>query len=87
MSHGHIKVWKNENQHSCVTVKCFGYIPLFRYLTFITTGKQSDLCKRAKIMLTAAGSDERRMMNIVLVRSESGLLQRSESGPLSSRAI
>ena len=38
-------------------------------------------------MLTAAGRDERRMMNIVLVRSESGLLQRSNSGPLSSRAI
>ena len=38
-------------------------------------------------MLTAAGRDERRMMNIVLVRSESGLLQLSESGPLSSRAI
>ena len=34
-------------------------------------------------MLTAAGT----MMNIVLVRSESGLLQRSESGPLGSRAI
>ena len=36
-------------------------------------------------MLTAAGSDERRMMNIVLVRSESVLFQRSESGPLSSK--
>ena len=39
------------------------------------------------MMLTAAGINERRMMNIELVRSESGLLQRSESGPLSSRAI
>ena len=38
-------------------------------------------------MLTSAGSDERCMMNIVLMRSESGLLQRSESGPLSNRAI
>ena len=38
-------------------------------------------------MLTAAGSGERHVMNIVLVRSESGLLQRSESGPLISRAI
>ena len=63
MSHGHIKVWKNENQHSCVTVKGFGYIPLFRYYTFKTTGKQNDLCKRAKMMLTAAGINERRMMN------------------------
>ena len=39
------------------------------------------------MMLTAAGSNERHMMNIELVRSESGLLQRSESGPLSSRVI
>ena len=38
-------------------------------------------------MLTAAGSDERRIMNIVLVRSESGLFQQSESGPLSSKTI
>ena len=37
-------VWKNQNQHSCVSVTCFGYFPTFYVKSLSELKAEPNLC-------------------------------------------